>query len=85
MEWMLVIVVMGTTPVKTDMTFTTLQECLDVEDQTRAEIAEVYNKWRSWASSNPTVSGFPSSEPFMSRRIGMQNVATCIPHAPIGD
>jgi len=85
MKWMLVIVVMSSAPVKTDLTFDTLQECLDIEDQTRAEIAEAYNSWRGLASSNPTVSGYPSSEPFMSRRIGMQNVATCIPYAPIGD
>ena len=83
MKWMLVIVVMWISPVKTNLTYDTLQECLDAEDEVRGEIATAVNRWREWASANPDVSNYPDSEAFMTRRIGMQNVATCIPHAPV--
>ncbi|WFE74241.1 hypothetical protein [Roseinatronobacter sp. S2] len=83
MKWMLVILVMGGAPVKTGLTFDTLQDCLDAEDAARGEIAEAFNRWRDWAAANSEQSGYPESEPFMTRRIGMQNVATCIPHAPV--
>lgn len=83
MKWMLVILVMGVAPVKTGLTFDTLQDCLEAEDLVRTEIAEALNRWLKWAAANPEQSGYPASEAFMTRRIGMQNIATCIPHAPV--
>lgn len=80
MKWMLVIVVMGAGPVKTDLTFDTLQECLDAEDKSRREVAAAYNRWIKWASANPEESGYPDSEKFMQARLGMANKGTCIPH-----
>lgn len=80
---MLVIVILGVSPVKTNLIYDTLQECLNADDEIRGEIADAVNRWQKWAPTNPEQSGYPDSEPFMTRKIGMQNLPTCIPHAPI--
>lgn len=81
MKWMMIIVVMGTGPVKTELTYDSLQDCLNAEDKTRQEISDAYNRWQSWAAQNPEQSGYPSSETFMRMRLGMGNRATCIPYS----
>lgn len=80
MEWMLVVVVMGTEPVETGLTYATLKDCLVAEDQVRQEVADNFNEWLQWAAANPKVSGYPESEAFMRGRIGLNNRNTCIPY-----
>lgn len=43
MKWILVALVMNT-PVKTDMTFDTLEACLVAEQEMRQQWADVYNR-----------------------------------------
>lgn len=43
MKWLLVVIVMNT-PVKTDLVFNSLSECLAAEAQMRTEWSEVYNQ-----------------------------------------
>jgi hypothetical protein len=80
-KWMLVVLVMGQEPVKTEMTFDSLQECVEAEFRVRVEVAAAYNNWVEWAAANPEVSGYPGSEGLNKVHIGMSNIATCIPHA----
>lgn len=83
MKWMLVVLVMGASPVKTNLMYDTLQECLDSEDVARGEIADAYNRWYQWASENPEQANYPDNEIFIKGKIGMSNLSTCIPHAPL--
>ena len=66
----------------TNLTFGTLQQCLDAEDQMRRGYAEAYNAWSEWARNDPQVSGYPDSQTFMESKIGLHNWGTCIPHRP---
>jgi hypothetical protein len=77
MKWMLVIMIFGTQAVKTDLIFDTLDMCLAAEERVRAEMTAKYNSWRASAREATRL----RDEPFQLRRIGMQNHATCIPHA----
>ena len=81
MKWLLVVLVFGTAPVRTNLVFDTLDECLQSEDQMRAANAEHFDIWLSWARENPTASGYPDSQRFMRNRLGVENSGTCIPHA----
>ena len=85
MKWMLVVLVFGGSPVKTNLLYDTLDECLKAEDSMRSEYVLAFNKWNSWAKANPSEAGFPNSEAFMKRRIGLDNQGTCIPHGPISN
>ncbi len=42
MSWLLVVIILNT-PVKTDLTFNTLDECLRAEADVRRQWADVYN------------------------------------------
>lgn len=81
MKWMLVVLVMGQEPVKTDITFDSLQDCVEAEFRVRLDVANAYNTWVKWAAANPDVTGYPDSEDFNRGVIGMKNLVTCIPHA----
>ena len=83
MKWMLIVIIFNGSPVKTNLLFNTLDECLAAEDSMRKEYALAYNKWLPWAKANPIESGFPNSEEFMKRRIGLQSHGSCIPHGQI--
>jgi hypothetical protein len=80
MKWMLVIMVFGTTPVKTELIFQSLSECLKAEDQMKAEYVTAYNIWDKWARENTQESGYPKSKEYQMKRIGLYNPGTCIPH-----
>ncbi len=82
MKWMLIVLVVGGSPTKTNLLFDTLDQCLAAEDTMRSEYVLAFNKWRSWAKANPAELGFPDSEEFMRNRIGVNNYGTCIPHGP---
>ena len=43
MKWLLVVIVMNT-PVKTDLSFATLDECMRAEQSMRRQWADVYNE-----------------------------------------
>ena len=80
MKWLLIVMVLGTTPVKTDLIFDTIDQCLTAEDTMRAEYSRAYNAWLEWAAQNRSKSGYPRSADFMGKRIGLNNFGTCIPH-----
>ena len=80
MEWMLVVMVFGTAPIETQLLFPTLQECLSAEEAVRAEYADAYNQWNTWARANPDESGLPESEAFQRHRTGILNTGTCVPY-----
>ena len=85
MKWMLIVIIFGGSPVKTNLLFDTLDECLAAEDSMCNEYALAFNKWLAWAKANLGESGFPNSEEFMKRRIGIQNQGSCIPHGQISN
>jgi hypothetical protein len=80
MKWMLVIMVFGLAPVKTELLYNDLGDCLLAEQKMRAEYATAYNVWNTWAEKNPVEAGFPNSREAMKKRFGLYNPATCIPH-----
>lgn len=79
MKWALVVLTFGVSPVKTDLVFNSLDDCLKAEDQMRAEYARTFNLWLAWAQKNPTDSGYPNSQKAMEVRIGLHNRGTCVP------
>lgn len=81
MKWMLVFMIFGLAPVKTGLVFDSLDECIEAEEAARVAYADAYDNWREWAKSNPDKSGFPGTELFVQKRIGLKNEGTCIPHA----
>ena len=85
MKWMLIVIMFNGSPVKTNLLFNTLDDCLAAEESMRKEYAIAYNKWMTWAKENPSVSGFPDSEEFMKGRIGLRSQGTCIPHGQISN
>ena len=46
MKWMLVIIVFGTYPVKTDLVFDSLDKCLEAEEVMHAEQESKFQRWR---------------------------------------
>jgi hypothetical protein len=82
MKWMLIIVVLGAAPVKTDLIFDSPDECLKAEESVRTTLANAYNSWLAWAKNNQSQSGYPNSGRLAMKRIGLENQGTCIPHAP---
>ena len=75
MKWMLIVMVFGTAPVKTELVFDTLDDCLRADDQMRAAYAQAFNDWNKGNQSTK------EDRSFMIRRNGLQNEGTCIPHA----
>jgi hypothetical protein len=45
MKWMLIVMVFGAAPVKTDLLFDSLDDCLKAEESARGEYARAYNIW----------------------------------------
>jgi hypothetical protein len=82
MKWMLVVMIFGTQPVKTDLIFDTLDRCLIAEELMRSQQLE---KLYSWQAAVRKTGGsfwtFWTEEPLGKRRFGLKNQATCIPHA----
>ena len=80
MKWILVVLVFNVAPVKTDLVFSTLDECLEAEHFMRGLYSRAYNSWLQWAETNKAETGYPQSEPFNRKRTGLENPGTCIPH-----
>lgn len=70
MNWLLVVIVLGT-PVKTDLVYKSLQDCLQAEVQMRADWAAAFNAAKS---EKPARS--PESIGFLSKQT---TSGTCIP------
>lgn len=68
MKWVLVVIVMNA-PVKTDLVFGNLADCLSAENQMRKEWAEVYNQAQKSGAARETL-GLISSQ---------MTKGTCIP------
>ncbi len=68
MKWLLVVIVMNS-PVKTDLTFATLAECLAAEGQMRKEWAEIYTRTQKAGAERETL-GLLSSQ---------MTKGTCVP------
>jgi hypothetical protein len=83
MKWMFIVIVFGLSPVKSDLVFDSLQECLQAEENIRSEYARNYNAWLEWAKQNPSTSNYPESDPFIRKRGGLDSPGTCIPHAAL--
>ena len=81
MKWVLVVVVFGAFPVKTDLVFATLEDCLRSEDRMRSEYTRAFNDWFRAAQAEPQRYNYPASEKYMQRRFGLENAATCIPQS----
>ena len=79
MKWVLVVMVFGTAPVKTDLVFNSIDECLKAETQMRHEYARAYNSWLQWALKNQKEAGYPENTEIMQKRFGLYNTATCVP------
>jgi hypothetical protein len=82
MKWMLIVMVFGVAPVKTDLLFDSLDDCLKAEENIRGEYARAYNIWIKWAQQNPTESAYPKNRDASIKRI-LYNAGTCVPHAPL--
>ena len=80
MKWMLVVLLLGSTPVKTDLIYNSLDECLDAEEDMRTEVARAYSKWEDWAKKNAATARYPESQKWQQKRIGISHGGTCIPH-----
>lgn len=80
---MLVIVVFGVGPVKTDLVFDSIDECLRAEEAMPDTYARHYTEWLRWAQQNQAVSGYPTSRGFQLKPLGMENYGTCVPHAAL--
>lgn len=70
MNWLLVVIVLGA-PVKTDLVYRSLQDCLQAEQQMRSEWANTYNAAR--AEKPPRT---PDSLGYLSKQM---TSGTCIP------
>jgi hypothetical protein len=83
MKWMLIVVVFGTTPVKTELVFGALEDCLRAEESMRRSYAEAYNNWLalSGEGAGAPIESNVDTERFQEKRLGLLNAATCIPHA----
>ena len=83
MKWMLIVVVFGVMPVKTNLLFDSIDDCLVAEEAMRAEYAQEFNQWLAWAKQNQVEAGYPKNREFMMQRIGLENRGTCIPHGEL--
>ena len=54
MKWLLVVIVMNT-PLKTELTFTTLDDCLRAETEMRQQWADLYNSAKKRNASKDTL------------------------------
>jgi hypothetical protein len=77
MQWLLVMIVSGS-PIKTDLYFPTIRECLQAEQQAAAEYAKAYNETMGWAKTTQPAKDYESIENLART---MSHRGTCIPAA----
>lgn len=81
MRWMLVVAVLNGIPIKTNLTYVTLEECLKAEQTVRAEYARVGVTMDGGRTSVPGPAGGDALN--IQERLGSRVRAACIPHAPV--
>jgi hypothetical protein len=74
-KWTLLILVLGTHPVGTNMVFDSLAQCLQAEYAMRSEQARAFNEW--WTSADAEAR--QKHRDLMERRSGIKNWAACVP------
>jgi hypothetical protein len=82
MKWMLVVMIFGTQPVKTEMLFDSLGQCSGAATAMRNQQAELYNLAIDWGKKQEPkeIGGLKNYEADRRRALGLENVPTCIPH-----
>jgi hypothetical protein len=76
MKWLLVVIVANTTPVKTDLIFSTYEACLAAETQMRKEQIDLVNRAMHSISKDEAEDVRKTKVDFWSRQV---NWGTCIP------
>jgi hypothetical protein len=80
MKWMLVVVVLGSAPVKTGLLFDDLDSCWTAREPIAQEYADVFNNRAQWVGEHvPSEQRAATVEFLKSSLLG--NRITCIPHA----
>ena len=83
MKWMIVMIVLGTQPVKTDLMFDDLKTCSGVVDVIRQQQSEAFNAAMTWKKpQNPTAAELAGFQADRMRVLGIENTPTCVPHHP---
>jgi hypothetical protein len=75
-RWMLVVMVFGTAPVPTGISFDTLQACWSAEEAMRSDYASAYNTWEKWAKTQSL-----SQDIINNRAKQMLQAGVCVPSA----
>lgn len=79
MKWMLVVLVGGITPVKTDLIFDKFADCLAAEEQMRQHYADAFEAWdRGAAASIGRRRDYSRARDLQARRL-LSNIGTCVP------
>jgi hypothetical protein len=82
MKWMIVMIVLGTQPVKTNLLFEDLKTCSGVVDVIRQQQAEAYNAAIAWKKQqSPSAVDLGRFQADRMRVFEMENTPTCIPHS----
>jgi hypothetical protein len=81
MNWMLVVMVFGTQPVKTDLVFDSLEKCEVAGDLMRSEQLSRFYGWQSDARKTGGFWKLWNEEALTKRRLGMENETTCVPQS----
>lgn len=71
MNWMLVVLALGTTPVQTNLIYDNLPACYAAEDRMAAEYVKSYNDWVARNKDRPVPD-------FITRRLAR---GICVPHS----
>jgi len=80
MKWILVVLIGGVTPVRTDLQFDKLSDCLSAEEQLRTTYADAYEAWDRLAATRiERRRDYRRARELQERRFA--NTGTCIPHA----
>lgn len=77
MQWVLVMLIAGS-PIKTDLYFPTLRECLQAEDRIAGEYSRAVNETLKWAKDTQPAKDYGGIENLAVSRL---HRGTCIPAA----
>ena len=80
MKWMLIVVIFGNLPIKTELIYDTLEKCLEAERVMHQQQIEAYQTWHAQAERQNR-SFTDKDDLSVQRRIGIRSEATCVPHA----
>ncbi len=79
MKWMLIVMVLGVTPVKTGLLFDTLDACRQVAGEMEAEYARYINEGLAWAATQSKTGKVSDQVAELWTRQLQPGI--CIPHA----